>query len=105
MITKVIKFLISKGKMKNFNAYVEEAKEVFLQAKGCEFVDFFSGKHNEHTYFCYSMWEFEDDYNAFRESAEYLKVWNTLLSYTAKDPQQWTINNTADTTFFSINKN
>jgi len=92
MIKRIVKLQFREEEIDNFIQTFEDNKSKILASEGCEHVELWQDVKDKQTFFTYSLWNSEDDLNAYRQSQFFKEVWAiTKTRFTAK-PVAWSVN-------------
>ena len=90
MITRIVKLTFKEDKKDDF-IEIWNSSRVLIQANpGCNFVEMMQSSEPENVFFTYSIWDSEDDLNAYRRSELFGKVWKKTKALFDDKPQAWT---------------
>lgn len=58
---------------------------------GCQHVELLRDKHNPSVFFTYSLWNSEEDLNAYRDSELFARVWGSVKPLFAEKAVAWSV--------------
>ena len=93
MIERIVKLAIDPSSEQGtvFRAIFAESKNRIAGQPGCHGVHLLE---SERHFFTFSIWESEDDLNAYRQSALFGQVWPKTKALFYDKPQAWTCHKT-----------
>ena len=91
MIKRIVKMSFQPDKVEEFKAIFKEKWKLIVGFKGCGHVELLQDKTNPNIFFTYSVWETENDLNAYRDSELFEKVWGKTKVLFNDKPQAWSV--------------
>lgn len=92
MIKRIVKMSFQTDKVEDFKAIFKENWKLIAGFKGCSHVELLQDKIHPNIFFTYSVWENENDLNAYRDSELFEKVWGKTKILFNEKPQAWSVN-------------
>ncbi len=91
MIKRIVKMSFQPDKVEDFKAIFKENWKFIAGFKGCSHVELLRDKIHPNIFFTYSIWENENDLNAYRDSELFEKVWSRTKVLFNEKPQAWSV--------------
>jgi len=91
MIKRIVKLHFKEVEIDNFIQTFEANKDKILSFKGCEHLELWQDAKDSQTFFTYSLWNSEDDLNAYRQSQFFENIWALTKARFADKPAAWTV--------------
>ena len=91
MIKRIVKMSFQTDKVEDFKAIFKENWKLIAGFKGCSHVELLQDKVHPNIFFTYSVWENENDLNAYRDSELFEKVWGKTKVLFNEKPQAWSV--------------
>ena len=73
--------------LENFN----KNKEVIRNFNGCQHLELWRDTTDENVFFTYSIWDSENDLNAYRGSELFQGIWKITKSMFSEKPAAWSL--------------
>ncbi len=89
MIKRIVKMSFHPDKVEDFKAIFKTNWKLIAGFKGCSHVELLQDKIHLNIFFTYSIWENENDLNAYRDSELFEKVWSSTKVLFNDKPQAW----------------
>jgi heme-degrading monooxygenase HmoA len=88
-IQRIVKMTFQLERCADFETYFDEIKNQVGGQPGCAGVKLLKDKKESGIYFTYSVWNNEDDLNAYRDTALFGSVWPKVKAWFADKPEAW----------------
>ena len=89
MIKRIVKMSFQPDKVEEFKTIFKTNWKFIAGFKGCSHVELLQDKIHPNIFFTYSIWENENDLNAYRDSELFEKVWGSTKVLFNDKPQAW----------------
>jgi len=89
MIRRIVKLTMAAGNADSFKEIFEESRHKIVNMPGCHSVDLLRHSSNENIFFTFSIWDSEDDLNAYRKSVLFGKTWKKTKALFGDKPEAW----------------
>ncbi len=91
MIIRIVKMTFEPASVPEFLELFTASKELIRNFDGCTQLELLNDKHDHTIFFTYSVWQSEQQLNAYRNSELFISVWNkTKLLFSAK-AEAWSL--------------
>ena len=91
MVKRFVKLTFTPSSVELFKAIFAE-KKVFIEAfSGCKGVELLQSKADERVFFTLSLWEREEDLEAYRVSLLFNETWAAVKPHFDAKPDAWTL--------------
>lgn len=91
MIKRIVKMSFQPDKVEDFKTIFKTNWKLIAGFNGCKHVELLQDKLHPNVFFTYSIWENEENLNAYRDSELFAKVWaGTKVLFNAK-PEAWSV--------------
>lgn len=91
MIKRIVKMTFLPEHVPQFLELFDQVRDRIRDQPGCHHVELWRDIHSPNELMTYSIWESEEDLNAYRETALFEEVWRITKSYFADRAQAWSI--------------
>lgn len=91
MIKRIVKLRFKAKQVDNFIEIFDTNKAKILSFKGCQHLELWQDAKDQQTFFTYSIWDSEDDLNAYRKSDFFRNIWPLTKARFASEPEAWTV--------------
>lgn len=91
MITRIVKLTFQKEKVDDFKEIWENSKDKIASVDGCRFVEMFQAREPSNICFTHSIWESENDLNAYRHSDLFAVTWAKTKVLFSEKPEAWSL--------------
>ncbi len=88
-LQRIVKMTFQEKYAQDFENYFSEIKERVAGQPGCHGVKLLKEKTGSGVYFTYSVWESEEDLNAYRGTELFGSVWPTVKAWFADKAEAW----------------
>ncbi|NND77861.1 MAG: antibiotic biosynthesis monooxygenase [Flavobacteriales bacterium] len=95
MIRRVVKMTFREDMTSQFLENFHRNKAKIRAFKGCQHLELWQAKKEENVFFTFSIWNSEDDLNAYRASELFGGVWKTTKAMFSEKPQAWSVDQVA----------
>ena len=92
MIIRIVKLIIDREKVDEFQLFFEKAKPSIGNFIGCSHVELLKETKRENVYFTYSHWKNEDMLQNYRNSIFFQGIWKNTKTYLSGKPEAWSLN-------------
>ena len=92
MLTRIVKMTFKEEYIDSFENYFPEIVNQIKARKGCLDVQLLHDINDSRIFFTYSIWETEEDLNAYRDSDLFGKVWPKVKLWFDAKPEAWSVN-------------
>ena len=89
MITRLVKMTFRHNSIPEFLELFEQVKERILDSPGCMRLDLMQDKNQPKVIFTYSIWNREQDLEAYRSSTLFKKTWSKTKLLFDEKPEAW----------------
>ena len=91
MLIRIVKLTIEEENISSFEQIFAERKEYIRNHKGCSLLELYRDNSDSRIFFTYSIWESEDDLQAYRNSDFFKNVWSRTKQLFADKPEAWSV--------------
>ena len=91
MIIRIVKLIIDREKVEDFQVFFKKNKPNINNFIGCNHVELLKETKNGNVFFTYSIWENEEMLENYRNSMFFKDVWNKTKSYFSGKPEAWSL--------------
>lgn len=91
MITRIVKMTIQANNIKDFENIFYDSESLILAFKGCKSVKLLKDLNNECVLFTLSLWNSEEDLNAYRKSSLFITTWSRVKPLFAQKAEAWSL--------------
>ena len=91
MIKRIVKMSFQPDKVEEFKTIFKTNWKLIAGFKGCSHVELLQDKIHPNIFFTFSIWENENDLNAYRDSELFEKVWSRTKVLFNDKPQAWSV--------------
>ena len=92
MLIRIVKLTIHPDKIDEFKSIYEANMELIKGMKGCEKLELLQEKGRfSNVVMTYSYWKSEEDLNAYRDSALFIKIWKTVKPLFCAKAEAWSM--------------
>ncbi len=92
MIKRIVKLTFKLENVDTFKEIFRESRYKIVQSKGCHSVELLQATKQPHIFFTYSIWDSEEDLNAYRHSILFQETWTKTKVLFSDKPQAWSVN-------------
>ena len=92
MIIRVVKLIVVREKVDEFQFFIEKVKPSISNFKGCNHIVLLNETDNGNTFFSYSYWKNEEMLENYRNSIFFQDMWKNIKSYLSRKPNAWSLN-------------
>ncbi|MDB5225929.1 MAG: antibiotic biosynthesis monooxygenase [Bacteroidota bacterium] len=96
MIIRIVKLTMRESDIASFKGYFQTVCDIIRRQPGCNSLQAWQDIHNPDIFFTYSIWDREDDLEAYRNSAFFLQFWKTVKPWFRDKAEVWTFNKIVD---------
>ena len=89
MIIRIVKLSFHAEYISNFKTIFEENKQKIISQKGCNCIEMLEDINDVNVIFTYSLWDYENDLNNYRNSELFKDVWSKTKILFNKKPEAW----------------
>lgn len=89
MIQRIVKMVFRPEEIGPFQALFEENKEKIRGFEGCTSLKLLQDQNNPCIFFTYSLWQSEENLNAYRHSDLFKGVWKSTKSKFSDRAEAW----------------
>lgn len=94
MITRIVKLHFQEDKVSDFLALFDQVVTKVNAYPGCQQMYMLRDIHTPSIFITHSIWDSENDLNAYRDSELFQSIWPTIKPWFAEKAQAWSL--TAD---------
>jgi len=91
MIKRIVKMSFKPEKIEDFKTIFKTNWQKIKDFEGCSHVELLQDENNPNIFFTYSLWQSENDLNAYRHSDLFEKVWSATKILFNDKPQAWSV--------------
>ena len=91
MINRVVKMTFKPENTEKFEELFLLVKDKIEASKGCNGVKLLRNINNPNIFFTYSLWQHENNLNAYRKSALFDDTWKKTKAMFADKPEAWSL--------------
>lgn len=89
MITRLVKLSFIQGKGNDFLTLFETFKEQIANQPGCTKLELLHDTGNPDVFFTFSVWQSEQDLEAYRHSEVFRRVWPQVKPWFREQAEAW----------------
>lgn len=89
MIKRFVKLTIREENKIDFLHLFNGAKSKILSSRGCRHLELLNDINDTRVYITFSIWDNEEDLNAYRHSHVFQKIWEEAGKYFDAEPEAW----------------
>lgn len=91
MIKRIVKMEFRADKTEEFKLIFKNSCSKIKARKGCRHVELLQDVKNPCLFFTFSIWDDEEDLNAYRDSELFAGVWAATKALFSARPEAWTV--------------
>lgn len=91
MLVRIVKLTFKPQNISSFERIFQESKDRIRNFEGCQHLELFQDKNEQHIFFTYSYWDNEDALNAYRNSEFFRKTWSKTKTLFSEKPEAWSV--------------
>jgi autoinducer 2-degrading protein len=91
MITRIVKLHFQEDKISDFLALFDQVVTKVNAFDGCQKMYMLRDIHNPAVFITHSIWNSENDLNAYRDSELFQSIWPTIKPWFAEKAQAWSL--------------
>ncbi|MEL7221608.1 MAG: antibiotic biosynthesis monooxygenase family protein [Bacteroidota bacterium] len=88
---RIVKMTFRPEEVDNFLALFAERSPKIRARKGCVYLELWRSREPSNVLFTYSLWESEEDLNAYRHSELFGDTWKRTKALFADGPKAWSV--------------
>lgn len=92
MIIRIVKLIIDKKKVDEFQLFFENTKPSISNFTGCDHVELLKESERGNIFFTYSHWQNEEMLENYRNSIFFQGIWKSTKTYLSGKPEAWSLN-------------
>ena len=92
MIRRIVKMTFENSKIPDFLESFNKNRVAIRNFQGCQHLELWRDVKEENVFFTYSIWESEEDLNAYRHSELFQGVWKLTKSMFSEKASAWSMN-------------
>jgi len=89
MINRIVRMSFQQNKVEEFLEVFNESKIFIASSKGCNELKLLRDVNQQNVFFTYSVWDNEEDLNAYRHSDLFDITWSKTKILFNDKPQAW----------------
>jgi quinol monooxygenase YgiN len=91
MIRRIVKMVFREEETNTFQQIFSESAPFIRQREGCTHLELWQDQNDSCTFFTFSLWEREEDLQAYRESELFANTWKKTKALFNDRPQAWSV--------------
>ena len=91
MFVRIVKMSFEPSKVEEFLAHFEIHKSQIRAFEGCQFLELYKDRNQNHVFFTYSFWDSEYNLERYRQSELFKNVWSKTKPLFNDKPEAWTV--------------
>jgi len=91
MITRIVKMTFKPENIESFKEIFYASRKLIGAFEGCIRVDLMNDINNENIFFTLSIWNSEDDLNAYRQSYLFNNTWSKVKPLFSEKAEAWSL--------------
>lgn len=91
MITRVVKLTIKPEAVKEFKKAFNESEKLIRAFEGCARLDLMKDLNNDSVFFTLSIWQTEEDLEAYRQSYLFKSTWSKVKILFSEKAEAWSL--------------
>ncbi len=91
MIKRIVKMEFQVNKLEEFKKIFNDSASKIMARKGCHHVELLQDIKNSSVFFTFSIWDAEEDLNAYRDSELFKEVWAATKALFNGKAEAWTV--------------
>ncbi len=91
MITRLVKITLQPSEVENFTRIFNASAELIKAFDGCHGVKLMQDGNNTNVYFTVSMWQSENELNAYRSSELFKATWAKVKPLFSEKAEAWSL--------------
>ena len=91
MIRRIVKMSFKPEMVEAFIENFDRNKNQIRAFEGCEHLELWQDRNNQHVFFTYSIWLSEDALNNYRSSDFFMAVWKTTKNMFVDKAEAWSL--------------
>lgn len=91
MIVRIVKLTIDPARIRQFHDYYNAVEQKIRNFEGCQHAELLIHKKNDGIVFTYSLWETEEQLEAYRKSELFKSTWALVKPLFASKAEAWTL--------------
>lgn len=91
MITRIVKMTFKPENVESFKEIFYDSRKLISAFEGCIRVDLMNDINNENIFFTLSIWNSEEDLNAYRQSYLFKNTWSKVKPLFSEKAEAWSL--------------
>lgn len=91
MLTRIVKMTFKEAHITSFENYFPQIVNQIKDRSGCSDVKLLHDINDPRIFFTYSVWDSEEDLNAYRDSELFGEVWPKVKCWFDAKPEAWSV--------------
>jgi len=89
MIVRIVKLTFKEDEIETFKTYFPTVSQTIRHQNGCDLLQAWQDINNPAIFFTYSLWNSEEDLNAYRASEFFGIFWKTVKPWFGEKAEAW----------------